>query len=111
MKRLAMALFVVAAVAVVGVVPAAADAACEQACQDTLDADVQACDDELASDNAGLDADEADCANKSNPDACLNSVAKRRRNAIRQHENCLRVADIQYDNCIKDCDESPAEKR
>ena len=95
---------------VLGTTTATADAACEQACNDTFDSDVQACDDELASDMATLDADEADCANKANPDGCLNSVAKRRRNAIRQHENCLRVADIQLENCLKECDESPASK-
>ena len=111
MKRLAMALFAVAVVAVVGVVPAAADSACEQACEDTFNQDVEDCDTRFTEQLAEIDADEAGCVSKPNPEGCLNSIAKRRRNAIRQNENCLRVAEQVYENCLKDCDVTPARKR
>jgi len=93
---------------VLGTTVATAQAACEQACLDQYNTDWQICDDELAADTAILDADELECANKPNPDGCLNSVAKRRRNVIRQHQNCMRVAEIEYENCLKECDETPA---
>ena len=99
-----------AAVLGVAVAPASAQSSCTASCQDEFDAAVDECDAALQADLDELAADEADCANKQNVDACLEAVGKRRRNAIRQNENCVRVADNQFDNCISKCDESPAER-
>ncbi len=92
--------------------PAIAQTACEQDCEDKFDADVQECDDELATKLANLAADEADCiaqAPTSNNGAkgCFNSVNKRRRNAQKQHSQCLRRADTKLRVCLDECSASP----
>lgn len=110
--KIMTAVGVVALLMVVGSTAAVAQTACEQACHDQFDADVQQCDDDLMQKLSDLAADEADCvaqAPTSNNGAkgCFNSVNKRRRNAQKQHSQCLRHADNQLRVCLDDCAASP----
>lgn len=110
--KIVTAVAAVAVLILVGSPVAVAQTACEQACQDTMDADIQECDDDLAQKLADLAQDEIDCANGNNGNptgtkGCFNSVQKRRRAAQKQHSQCLRQADNKFNNCLDDCAASP----
>lgn len=85
---------------------------CIQACMDQMMADVQECDDELMAKLDDLAIDEQACVDQAptSPNGakgCFTSVNKRRRNAQKQHSQCLRRADNKYKKCKADCDASP----
>jgi len=95
------------------ITPVGADSACEDACFDTFDAQVQECDDDLAQTQAQNDLDEQACFDDHNGDPqqldqCLKQVSIKRRNAIKKNQQCIHNAARELERCLAACDPSPA---
>ncbi len=86
---------------------------CVNVCMDEFDVDVQVCDDQLDAGLAAAAAEKAECLEEANGDppgiqGCLNAAAQKQKNAIKRHQQCLKRANMQFDQCSQKCEASPS---